>query len=63
MNEAFCIDAEDLVPAAIAILRKKHPGALPIASEWKAEGERTALIIWWCPSPTPKAEQLNGGAA
>ena len=40
------------MPAAIAILLKKHPGALPISSEWKQEGDKVALVIWWCPSPT-----------
>ena len=53
-SESFCIDAEALMPAAIAILLKKHPGALPISSEWKTEGDKTALVIWWCPSPTPE---------
>ena len=56
-SEAFCIDAEDLMPAAIAILRAKHPGALPISSEWKKEGDKTALVIWWCPLPTTEPEK------
>ena len=53
-SQSFCIDAEQLMPAAIAMLLKQHPGALPIRSEWKTEGEKTALVIWWCPSPVPK---------
>ena len=52
-SEAFCIDGEDLMPAAIAILRQKHPGALPISSEWKTGIDKTALVIWWCESPKP----------
>jgi hypothetical protein len=58
-SQSFCIDAEDLMPAAIAILRKKHPGALPISSEWKMQGEKTALVIWWCP-PTPLHDPPRG---
>jgi hypothetical protein len=49
-SQAFCINAEELIPAAIAMLRTKHPGALPISCEWKVEGDKTALVIWWCPS-------------
>ena len=56
-SQSFCVDAEDLEPAAIAILLKKHPGALPISTEWKSEGGKTALVIWWCPSPAPEPSE------
>jgi hypothetical protein len=59
-SQSFCIDGEDLMPAAIAILRKRHPGALPISTEWKTEGDKTALVIWWCPpSPPEKPRSCN----
>jgi hypothetical protein len=58
---AFCIDADDLVPAAIAMLVRKHPGALPISSgEWKTEGGKTALVLWWCPSPVADPKPKRG---
>ena len=50
-SQSFCIDGKYLEPAAIAMLHKKHSGALPISIEWKIEGGKVACVVWWCPPP------------
>ncbi len=50
MNNSFCVSFDKLEPAIIKELRKVHPNALPISTEWFLKGingNDGQVVIWW----------------